>query len=177
MNNPFLEALTRVIRTGSLAWDVKPYTPGGLPPGAWLKRLSPTGTLLDHPAHGPEYVHPLEAVATYAGRFEKAEERKSIALMVKARYRFRDACDLWGQGCGFKTPGVAARWFFLFTPVGPRPAQANLDEYVSGIMQGSSLWSRLSIPGDFAAALIATEGATSGPAYRPNFWSTEIHWK
>lgn len=173
--HPLVEALTRIVRTGDMVWDVR-YDADTLPPGAWLRRVRPTGTLLDLPFFDTTYIHPLEAVAVYAGRFEKQEERKAVMMMQKARSNLRDACRLWGSGCGLKTRGEAARWFFLFTPVGPPPLH---EPYATlrtrGVAQAASLWGRLDIPGDFDRAEAAANRATRSPVYRPGFWTTEVH--
>jgi hypothetical protein len=168
--------LTSLIARGWYAWDVKSRAdlPHNLPAGAWLKRLANTGTVID--VAQPIAIHPLEALAVEYGRFGDNGERTNWNQFETARLTFNNFCTYVSQALGLRRVGVAASWFWKFTPCGAmvtdRGQQVRRADHTAAAL---NLWAKLGIDG-FGVALHDNMTATKPPAWRTDFWGKEVNW-
>ena len=169
--------LRSLLARGWYEWNVQDRTqmPHNLPGGAWLRRVQPTGTVADLVA--ADAIHPLEALAIEHGRFGEGAVRTSYEQITQARLTFRDFCIYVSQALGFRSPGVTAREFYLFTPVAALPPLSASGRALRDAIQarGEDTWAALGLSG-LDLIRRAAEGATKPPAYRENFWTQEVNW-
>lgn len=169
--NQLAHGIRDLLSKGTYEWEaLKPAR--HLPPGAWLKRVGETGSILDFIQ--PHFVHPLEALAVTKGCYPMTPDggyqagypcAGEFVSLNEARGSFKRACEIWGAALDVGSDR-AALLFHYFTPWNTGPSSGN-----DGHPNRRTLYGLLGLGAEAADAALATARAIdTPPVYRPDFW-------